>query len=676
MKKAEQLGIVGILLSMSVGFWGKDMADYVETKLVLPAANSFVKANSKEYPALAHLAVTNKDWTNIYSWSELAGLPVTNSPGNPRGLLTWMGANRRIIDFARTNTLSRTDERAKAELEFYQAAERSLWERLVSWLGVLFAGCVFMVDVACIYWWYFRYIYKIQTMPTLRSMFYDIAVCASFNLAAARWTNSLVFLMASGAGSSLLIARFIDLYRSPEASFSDRTIIKRAGWQIGVLVVSLTLVYLLLRPNVDQTWQTLLYAALVAGLSGIGIILTVLSRERIRLSIEQQAVPEKRFTPMELLWPESLKEAPEAREQIRDNSRKGILAFRGLFTGGSRRYTRMVSRVHAEGDLFIQSYILAVPSWHEPSETTQWGRRDRPLLRGAKLEEDEVERKAWMVAASHWLDDLVDGREELGIHARTRHHSDWIYSHDEEKASRAFDLIYRKIVKQHTDLEFYTRLVREIRNQTTVPMNCAFLFSGLNRVGLGSLLFSPKIDPTHRREMLNAHNLAFVRQVTESEPPVDTGVDGRKWLEDVKTFLNRLERGPDEMGDLLLGLTTKTVAEISMASEGPNVYFPLAALYSLLYAPLLYFHDIDPEIESQEMGVLEAFDVNVEALCGWMNKVRSLIERVPDERKESRLLQAEMAYNCFRDFVPKFIRDEFKEAYVTRQERLEPIESP
>lgn len=690
MKKAEQLSVVGILLSMSVAFWGKDMADYVEKELPLPPADAFVSTNNRAFVELGEWAEAETNKPAIQEWSRLVNLPSTSSPTNLHGVLAWRTAFAAVnshlsaegvtsnLTFKAVNAKSKTKITAPSHnraKDFMNAARMSLLNRLVSWLGVLFAGCVFMVDVACIYWWYFRYIYKIQTTPTLPGMFFDIAVCASFNLAAARWTSPPVFLMASGVGSSLLIARFVNLYRSPEASLSDQTILKRAGWQIGVLVLCLILVYLLLRQNVKQPWETLLYAGLVSGLAGIGIALTVLSRDRIRLSIEQQAIPEKRFIPMEVLWPEPLRKASLIREQIRENTRKGIYAFRKLFVENNRRYTRMVSRVHAEGDLFTQSYILAVPSFHPAAETSRWGRGRLAVAEVPRLEEDEVERKAWMVAASHWLDDLVDGREELRIYARIRKAHACIFSHDEDTALQGFELIFHKVVVQHTDKEFYDCLVKDIRNQTTVPLNCAYLFSGLNRVGVGSLLFSPKIGPEERRALLQAHNKALVQRITESGPPPGTSdVDGRRWLEDVKEFLNKLERGPDEMGDVLLGLTTKTVVEISMASEGPNVYFPLAVLYSLLYAPLLYFHDIDPEIESEEMGVLETFDVNFEALSGWLPRIRKLIERVPDERKESRLLQAQMAYNCFKEFIPKFMREEFQEVYIPSQESKEPIE--
>jgi hypothetical protein len=46
------------------------------------------------------------------------------------------------------------------------------------------------------------------------------------------------------------------------------------------------------------------------------------------------------------------------------------------------------SKVHADVDIEIQSYLLSIPS---------------------ATQSKEIENKAFMVAASHWLDDLLDG---------------------------------------------------------------------------------------------------------------------------------------------------------------------------------------------------------------------------------------------------------------------------
>jgi hypothetical protein len=667
MKKSEQpLTVVAALLGLSLAFWGKDMADYIQKGpplvpvVTLPdiksdsGAVAFLKSKAAGFAQLL-TGEKNDTSTESIEWTkycaQLWNLLKESSSG-PH--LPAEGAQRQL-----TNQDSQY---------LWQAFKGVLWS-LLAWLSTLGAGCVFMFDIACVYWWYFRYIYRVEPTPNLRTYFLDFGVCAGMNTAAARWTNASVFLLASSAATSLLLCRFANLYYSDRASDTDQDILKRAGKRLGWAVGSLVVAYLVAsRSAVNEagewkrpTMGTLFYSSVVTGLSLVGVWLTWRFRDQIALSVERHAIAELRFRPMELHWPDPLRSDVQAMHTIRNGAREGVSGFRRMFTEGQPKHDRLISRVHAEGDLLIQSGILAIPSWRGGSSSGNGQ---------TVVEEGEIERKAWMVGMSHWLDDLLDGRAEDHVYrvCQERLRDGKLFALEEPAAFETFELIFREVVTKHTDPTFFDKLARAIRQQATVPDNRRFLFSSLNRVAVGAVIYSPRLRAEQRHDLLQEHNLALERNVKASA----SGPQGAPWLKNVTELLNQMERGEDELGDHLIGLTTKTVMELSMASEGPDVYFPLAVLYSLFYAPLLYFHDIDSEVDAGEMAVIETFDVNYECIVPWMHQIRHLIGEYPDERKESRLLQMSMAFHCFRNSMPEVVREDLSKIYcVTGNENGE-----
>ncbi|MFQ5852927.1 MAG: hypothetical protein ACE5JU_20395 [Candidatus Binatia bacterium] len=525
----------------------------------------------------------------------------------------------------------------------------------------LLAGLFFLTDIVCIMWWYGKYIHKIQTTATLGTYFLDFGVCAMFNVAATRWTNYQIFLGATLIGSFLLGLRFLMLYRSFDASDTDRRILRRAGlWlaiAMGICVMALgtvASVILLHQKGPTELLQAAelfkgsFYPFLVICLSGIGIGLTVTFRERIQVSGEMHEYYRRRFVPMELHWPEGLSGDAEARGRIIHSTRRGLERFGGLFRGGPKKleHDRVRSRVHPEGDLRVQSYILATPSWTVNGQNV--------------VLDDEVEKKAFMVGMSHWIDDLVDGREELDVYKRlARAEGFGLTLHGAEEV---FKGTYKDIVVNHTNREFFDTLIQGIENSAQLPENRQYLFFSLNRVAVGSAIFGPKVRYDARQELLEGHN-SKVEEMIRNEDP-----GGRDpWYQDVLSLLTDMRADPDNLGKVLLGLTTKTVQEMAMASEGLRVCFALSVLYSLLYAPLLYFHDVDGELECNEIVPLETFDVSYHAIIPWLQRMRDLIRRddAPrDLRRDSRLEQLQMAFLCFKPNLPPVAIHALEKVYI------------
>ena len=132
-----------------------------------------------------------------------------------------------------------------------------------------------------------------------------------------------------------------------------------------------------------------------------------------------------------------------------------------------------------------------------------------------------------------------------------------------------------------------------------------------------------------------------------------------------------------DAGSIMLGLTTKTAQEIALSSESHQMNVGLSILYSILYTPLIYYHNIQEELDSGEMIALQAFDADYDLWIPWLSKARDAIETVwhPDRakawdyqyesaRKDMRIDQIKMAYRCFAPKLPENIREKLGEIYL------------
>jgi hypothetical protein len=103
-----------------------------------------------------------------------------------------------------------------------------------------------------------------------------------------------------------------------------------------------------------------------------------------------------------------------------------------------------------------------------------------------------------------------------------------------------------------------------------------------------------------------------------------------------------------------------------MSSEKLQLDPQLSILFSILYAPLVYYHDIQAEINHHEMVSLQSFDIDYDVWIPWVKKARSLIEVYPEiSRKTVRLQQIKMAYMCFERGLPDSLRKELSPIYLS-----------
>jgi hypothetical protein len=228
-----------------------------------------------------------------------------------------------------------------------------------------------------------------------------------------------------------------------------------------------------------------------------------------------------------------------------------------------------------------------------------------------------------------------------------------------------FDKIYRREIQQHTGRRTYRALVEQkLAWAVPDPQNAKYMYLGLVRVGAGAAMFSPRITKRIRDQICVDHNEAL-RTLASSDATVDL-----KWRGEIVDLLRRMNQGQDNPGRILLSLTTKTAQELAMSSEKLPLNFPLSVLYSLLYAPLLYFHDVQKEVECREIISLDNFSVNFDRILGWLGEIRELCldERSGDNRWRQRRQQLEMAYHCFGPRLPQSVREALEGIYLKSEE--------
>lgn len=532
------------------------------------------------------------------------------------------------------------------------------------------SGILFLVDLLCILWWFGKYLHPVQPSPTLWRHLVDFSIWGLLAMGSQSWDKPRVFIWATVPASCLLMIRFLMVYRAGDSTDTDKKIILGVGIALGVatLVAFVAILSVIVGFDVlrkDDNFDMYLLPALPGVLALIGIVVTILFRHKITIAANIHECKRHRFESMEIHWPESLRfegrrratpdellEAADGKvrrhnpqDDIRSQTSTGLQVFHDLFkpSGGGLSHERLRSRVHAEADLVVQSYILAVAS---------------------RCPEDvpEIKRKAFIVGLSHWLDDLMDGRRETHVIRvlRSKEGFDFRVSGGAFDGSRTqkelFTKLYRNEICRYTDGAFYSALVAKIEGYAVrVGGNKEFMYFGLNRVAAGAAMFSPKISDAVRMKLCECHNQALLALIGTKN----------KWQEDIRALLVEMDGEDGSPGRILLGLTTKTAQELAMSSEGAEIDWALSVLYSVLYAPLLYFHDADDELECGEMLPLDKFDVDYDQVTDWLSEVRALCEDANDRRVKQRFEQLAMAFRCFAPRLPESVRERLEHIYVT-----------
>jgi hypothetical protein len=448
-----------------------------------------------------------------------------------------------------------------------------------------------------------------------------------------------------------------------------------------------------LKPQDVKIWIT---ASIPGVFCLIGTSLTFRLRRRLLFISELHESAGQHINPMELHWPSGLEN--EDKATIRKGTKEGIGLFRKLFVEPGKpveeeksqkvksqkdqilTYNMPKSRVHAESDLWVQSYILSLPSVQKKE-----GIDEEEKKKIKKEEIKEIKYKVFMVLVSHWLDDMLDGRYEAEIFRKISKFEGGVNKVlSVEESEDIFEEIFKDVVDKYIKgividkpigkKGFSKRLLTKIEEsagpdhrpqkeggKTITRKNQEYIFLGLNRVALGSIISGPRISEKDRKKVIKGHNEKLLELVQESK----ISDKNKKWKESVESYIKKMLKDKEDIGQTLLALTTKTTQEIAMGSEGDELNFPLSLLFSILYAPLLYFHDYKEETEFGEIVPLDAF-LDYELIKECLAKAKELCEdaKTFNSRWDLQKQQLEMAFKCFEKRLPELSQEVLKSIYV------------
>ena len=256
---------------------------------------------------------------------------------------------------------------------------------------------------------------------------------------------------------------------------------------------------------------------------------------------------------------------------------------------GSKGRTRLgfhLSKVHTYRDVETQAFIMA----HHAKD------------------EKEIELRSMWVYLAHWFDDMFDGRH-AGTLANMQIGDDLDIADALEELDPRFRQLWEKAIEQ---------------TEGHPNWNEDLLVLGMKRVLIGGPMFSASCASRHS-DFVDMNRGLVAGKLT--------GQYGVKNLIDT-----------NQVPDRYLAYTAKVVVEIwdSFTSEAD---FDLSMLMNLFYAPGLYYHDSEAEVERNEG--LRAGEEEPDALKSAVQEVFRLIEVLPPEKQRLALKPVRMFVESF-----------------------------
>ena len=151
---------------------------------------------------------------------------------------------------------------------------------------------------------------------------------------------------------------------------------------------------------------------------------------------------------------------------------------------------------------------------------------------------------------------------------------------------------------------------------------------GYSRIMLGSLVFSETGAASKARELHRRLIEAELKRPTASSIKLE------------------------DFDEKFVDLTTKTIQELWLGVEDPPPRFDFTFLYSLLYAPALYYHDHQEERRQWEIDA-EWEAPNATVAAEHLKKVGKALVTIHDDRRQLRAWQIRSVALSFASVLPK-----------------------
>lgn len=459
--------------------------------------------------------------------------------------------------------------------------------------------------ILCIWWWYQMHLAKYAPARTLPAYAIDFVTLLCFATATFYWSaEGRIFYIAISIPTLAMIGRFISSYSSMRLPWIKS--IKRYRMNGGLFALAVFIVSLLVAVIVDYKPQHHNQALLVCMIIGVAVTF-VGAGVTDGLRLTHMSPLTRRSDTLVFLPPANCRLTNKDISTITALDHLAISGFEADLVNAPAecRYVHL-SNVHSLSDVRVHSFILALASVSNA---------------------EEIRRKCYLTYAAHWFDDLFD-REINNSHRKGRMVSD--------RGRESYNVL------NHID----TRYHNIINTVAKIPLHSIFVQTVLYRLILGSIIFKKNQSA---RAATKIH-LEYIIRTLKSEVKWSLQNDVIKIVENTEnaTFIH---------------LTTKTVQELWFACESERHPFGYTMLYSILYGPALYYHNVSHEIACGEMaeqmgasGPLPGFD----KVANMIEEVGAIIARYnEDKRRMFRKMQILTMANSFQMVLDERIRNAY-----------------
>lgn len=248
----------------------------------------------------------------------------------------------------------------------------------------------------------------------------------------------------------------------------------------------------------------------------------------------------------------------------------------------------------------------------------------------------------------HWLDDVLDQRKYSWCQLKSTQSK--LVERGCKKDIEGYEELFDGPLKGHR------ALAGEIRSWFKSPTGFDL---GIQRLIIGSFVFKPKSKHW------------FGEGETDLQ---DRAREGHKTLLKQHGIRDELILAENQC---FADLSTKTVTEFWHGMESGTVDYKYVLLFSLLYGPGLYYHDVDEERLANEHSETWR-DPNEDRVAAFVEQVGGLLDGMieKDPRKASRVWEVAAFTECFSNVFPAKVKKAYDKVVTQLGDRIGILRSP
>jgi len=509
--------------------------------------------------------------------------------------------------------------------------------------GGLALGLLVLLVLVCLWWWYGVFLGRVSPANNILLYVWDFATLATFAYGARSWAQPEQFMVALVIAVFMMAFRVALAWRESTPRSEDRYAVRGVT---AVLVASAILIgtfWLGATAGSDEVasgkeafvpaknmWMLTSTLFIVLGLGCCVTFYAAWATEGVSRIRVGGLRPQMRPKLQVILANPPANVSSQDIQVLRQCAVSGLPMFESLLREKlGARVKSHLSSVHAIEDVDTHAVLASLPS-----------------VRRTEV----MKAKSFWTYFCHWVDDLCDAKPAT---LPMRHIKHYIENGTWPKQDIRLGCLWTSICGTNRIVSFIEHVCQPDFNP---GVHNPHQVTGMKRILLGSLLFSAKNREYAKRQ----HNLIL-----------------KQWLSPNLS---------NQLGDfgVLVDLTTKTALELWAGFERnakPDTMF----LYNLLYAPAIYYHNCNEEVDQGEIDGLQT--VTASEMAATVRRVATSLreasksESQPEENEALKLRVWQirsMVYSCANILPPELqttyweVADELEKAAVA----LAPLTTP